>query len=244
MKTKRVRKIVGGVWATLLSSLAPPRCRLCQKPLFNHANPFLCPDCAASLEWIGKGACRGCGFPAGPHASHAGNCFRCRGKRLNLTAAAAVVRYRGGARSLVLALKFRGETEIARPIARLMAERLKTAEFGKIDVLLPVSLHPSRRRARGFDQADLLCRFLGASTGLPVERRLLRRTRLTRPQSTLRREDRLENMRGAFQASPATAGRSVLLVDDVMTTGATMAECSRALREAGASRVYALVFAR
>ncbi len=243
MGTVSLRSVLHGLFRPL-SALAPPRCRQCRAALLGHANPFLCPACAAAVSWIGEGACRGCGYPAGPHADLGDDCPRCRGKNLRLTAAAAVARYRAGARSLVKALKFRGETEIARILAGLMAERLRRADFGKIDLTLPVSLHPERRRRRGFDQARLICRRLGLEAGLAVREDLLARIRFGPPQATLRREARLANMAGAFRVDGDLSGQSILLVDDVMTTGATMADCARACREAGARRVYALVFAR
>ena len=237
--------ISGGLSRLLLASLAPPRCRLCRAPLFGHANPFLCSACSSGIDWIGEGACRGCGYPAGPHAAHGAECQRCRGKKLRLTAAAAVARYRAGSRALVLSLKFRGETEIARSMAGLMAERLRAASFfPALDCIVPVALHPARRRGRGFDQAALLSRHLAAITGLPCAEGLLQRTRHTTPQSSLHREARIRNMEGAFRASPEISGKSVVLVDDVMTTGATMAECAKSCRDAGARRVSALVFAR
>lgn len=244
MNMTRITSCARSMADSLFSILAAPRCRLCRAPLFGHVNPFFCPACASRVEWIGKGACRGCGYPSGPHASHDGECQRCRGRRLRLTAAAAVARYRSGARELVLGLKFRRETELARPIAGLMAERMRGAAFPPIDLVLPVSLHPERRRTRGFDQAQLLARHIAGATGLKTASGLVERTRHTTPQAALRREARLLNMEGAFRASPELSGKSVLLVDDVMTTGATMAECAKACREAGARRVSALVFAR
>ena len=228
----------------LFSCLAPPRCRLCRAPLLDHDNAFLCPDCATKCEWIGEGACRGCGYPAGPHASHGDECRRCRGNKLRLTAAAAVARYHSGAKELVLGLKFRGETELARPMAGLMAARLRAVAFPGVDIILPVALHSARRRGRGFDQAEMLAHFLALHTHIPTASRLLWRVRHTSPQTTLRREARLHNMSGAFRASPQLIGLNILLVDDVMTTGATMASCAEVCREAGARRVYGLVFAR
>lgn len=233
------------LFSTALSFFAPPRCRNCRAPLFGRQNPYLCPSCAAGMHWIGDGACRGCGFPAGPHARHGANCHRCRGNRLALTGATSVVRYRAAARSLVLALKFAGETEIARVMAALMAKRLAEADFfAAVDFIVPVTLHPSRRRQRGFDQAVLLAVLVGKAAEIPVQPDALKRSRRTRPQSSLRREARLNNMIGAFTASSTIEGKRILLVDDVMTTGATMAECARTCRAAGAARVYALTFAR
>ncbi len=162
-----------------------------------------------------------------------------------MTGAAAVARYRAGARELVLRLKFGRETELARPIGGLMAERLLSAPFGdKVEVIVPVALHPVRKRDRGFDQARLLAGVVSRRVGLPMEIRSLRRVVFTTPQSRLRRQLRLANVENAFVADGRLEGKRVLLIDDVMTTGATMAACSRACRAAGATRVYGLVFAR
>ncbi len=226
------------------SLFAPPRCRLCRQPLFDHNHPFLCPACSAAVEWIGDGACTGCGFPAGPYASHGDSCARCQTRDLSLTKAAAVARYKQGARSLILALKFGKETELAPIMAGLMAERFRSAELGPVDLLVPVPLHAVRRRDRGFDQAGLLGKGIAERLGLQCVPSLLRRNRHTRPQATLLRTARLRNMDEAFTANPAMQGKRILLVDDVMTTGATMAACAHACRAAGATRVYALVFAR
>ncbi len=162
-----------------------------------------------------------------------------------MTAGVAVARYRGGVRELVLRLKFGRELELAGPMGGLMAERLLGTDFrGGIDVIVPVALHPVRRRERGFDQARMLSGVVGKRVGLPVAGGVLRRVLYTVPQSRLRRGARLLNMEGAFVCGEGLEGKRVLLVDDVMTTGATMAACSRACRLAGARRVYGLVFAR
>lgn len=227
-----------------LSGIAPPRCRGCRAPLFDHGNPFLCRECVDRMSWIGAGACPRCGYPAGPHADHKRGCRRCRGRHALLDGTAAVARYRGGARSLVKSLKFRGETELAEPMAGLMAERFAAASIGPVDVIVPVVLHVSRRRERGFDQSLLLGRGLSRRLGVPLGPNLLERRRDTRPQARLRRDERLRNMEGAFRADAGVSGRRLLLVDDVTTTGATLRECARICREAGAKKVWALVFAR
>lgn len=142
------------------------------------------------------------------------------------------------------ALKFHAETEIAPLLGGLLAERLRRADFDKIDLVLPVPLHPERRRTRGFDQAELIARATAREMSLPMRRDLLEKVRHTRPQALLRREQRLANMAGAFRVAGTLPGANILLIDDVMTTGATMGDCARACREAGAARVYALTFAR
>lgn len=231
--------------ALTFSCFVPPRCRGCRVPLLDCSNPYLCPTCAGEVRWIGTGACRGCGFPGGPHGSVRDECQRCRGGRLRLTGAAAVARYGGGARDLVKAFKFGGETELAKPLAGLMAARMRNADFfGRIDAAVPVALHAARKRERGFDQAAMLAGLVGRELGLRVLSAGVSRREPTIPQATLRRAERLRNMEGVFVADKAVSGQRIILIDDVMTTGATMADCARACREAGAARVYALVFAR
>ncbi|MCD8140334.1 MAG: ComF family protein [Planctomycetaceae bacterium] len=225
--------------------LTPTRCRLCRAALFAHGNAFLCSDCAGKVPWIGPGACPTCGYPAGPHAVHLKECRRCHGGWMGLRGAVSVAMYRHGAKVLVTALKFGGEEELIRPMAGLMAERYRAAPFhGKLDLIAPVSLHPKRRRERGFDQAAVLAERVARTCGLEWSSACLERVRWTVPQASLGRGQRLTNLEGAFRADPAVAGRRVLLVDDVMTTGATMAECARVLKAAGARAVYGLTFAR
>jgi ComF family protein len=113
-----------------------------------------------------------------------------------------------------------------------------------VDALVPVPLAPARERERGFNQAALVADELARALGRPVRRRWLRRARPTRPQSDLSAAERWANVRNAFQAAPAVAGHHVLVVDDVLTTGATAAECARALRAAGARAVSVVTVAR
>jgi ComF family protein len=125
-----------------------------------------------------------------------------------------------------------------------VAEQVGAALAGDVSALVPVPLAPDREHARGFNQAALLADRLGAAVGLPSRPRWLRRTRAARAQSELTAAERVANVRGVFAASPAVAGRHVVVVDDVFTTGATAAECARALTAAGAARVGVVAVAR
>jgi ComF family protein len=118
----------------------------------------------------------------------------------------------------------------------------RVGEF-PIDVVVPVPLHPSRRRERGYDQAALLARGLAVTLDLTYDGQVLRRTRRTRQQTTLDVRGRQRNVAGAFAATLPLDGEAVLLIDDVVTTGATIESAAMALREAGADRVYGLAFA-
>lgn len=211
----------------VFSCLAPPRCRACGLPLFGHRNPHLCPVCAKEVEWL-EGDC---------------------GKGENtedLDGVVAVARYRKGVQNLVRDFKYKGETALAEPLARMMAARVRGTDFFQtLGLAAPVALHPKRRRERGFDQAKMLAAAVARETGLPAKHDLLARTAHTRPQANLHRDERLRNMRNVFTADEsAAAGKRILLIDDVMTTGSTLGDCARACRRAGAAGVYALVFAR
>ncbi len=152
--------------------------------------------------------------------------------------------YAGVVRAALHALKYAGETRLAVPIGEAMARRWAVAGAGG-DVLVPVPIHRARRRERGYDQAELLARAAAPHLGLPTAS-ALERVRLTRPQFELDRRDRAANVADAFRvADPRlVAGRWVVLVDDVVTTGATLATCARALLAAGAVAVSALTAAR
>ena len=163
--------------------------------------------------------------------------------------ARAVYRFEGAARKAVHQLKYQGVTALAPALGRLMAARL--ARTAEVDaplasmVIAPVPLHRARLRERGYNQAELLAKEVGRRAGAPMAARLLSRTAAGAPQAQARSvEDRVAAVRGAFHAEPEAAGANVLLIDDVCTTGSTLAACAEALLEAGAARVAALTFAR
>jgi ComF family protein len=156
--------------------------------------------------------------------------------------------YYGGELGLCLrAIKFQGRRNLAAHIGPLMA-RTAAAGFGRtaIDTMVPVPLHPRRHRQRGFNQAALLAQEVSRCLAVPVETRLLVRVRPTAPQVGLDNQQRRVNVRGAFSCPypPGIQGASVLLVDDIMTTGATAESAAAALKEAGAARVWVLSAAR
>jgi ComF family protein len=194
--------------------------------------------------------CAACGRPAGAHVG--GVCLACwdevdadrfTGAEAG-SAVWAVGPYRGRLRRVVRCLKFSGLAGLAGPLGERMADVLE-GRTGGVDVVVAVPLHWRRAWRRGYNQADLLARAVSRSTGLPVSRRALRRTRRTAPQRGHAREERARNVRGAFAANPAcVSGARVLLVDDVVTTGATIRECARMLEEAGATEVQGAAVAQ
>jgi ComF family protein len=193
-----------------------------------------------SAEWGSAGAISG-----PPQLKNI--CGACRARAYGFHYARAAARYDGVVREALHAFKFRGRRALAAPLADLLIEVVTgRLPAGAPDLLLPVPLHPGRERERGFNQAALLARGVARAWGCPVREDVLVRTRATASQTELDAPARRANVRDAFRARrPAlVAGRHVVVVDDVCTTGATLSECARCLREAGARRVGVLTVAR
>lgn len=223
--------------ALLLDALLPPLCLYCGKRLAD-ARPALCGACRAEIVPLASGGCRRCGLP---RPGEPAECARCRAWPEGLTALAATG-YAGAAEAVVQAIKYGGWRHLSEPCADMMAQAL-AARGVRPDVLVPVPLHPTRLRARGFNQAALLARALGERLDRPVSEALAR-VRYTPPQVGLGRASRAANVAGAFRAfSPLRAGECAGLVDDVATSGATLAAAAAALKGAGTARIVGITFA-
>jgi len=225
----------------------PQNCVLCGAWVANPDLSPLCRPCLAALPRHSGPQCQYCGvcLPANVADAFA-VCSACRAQRHLFDLARSAGPYEGALRDLIRKYKFDGFRRLASPLAAIL-ESVCAAEpgLGRSDWILAVPLHPRRRRERGFDQTLLLARLLSARLGVPVFSGL-RRIRQTAPQFGLDHEERARNVRGAFgvTGAEALADASVLLIDDVMTTGATVNECARVLKMAGAVRVYVVTVAR
>ncbi|WP_024891982.1 ComF family protein [Luteimonas huabeiensis] len=232
-------RAVDGWPARLARSLWRARCPLCREPA---AGDGLCAPCARALPWLGP-ACPRCAAPLAPGDGTGPACGACLRRPPPFGLALAAFRYGFPLDRLLPRFKFHRDLACGRLLAQWMLPAC--AQAPRPDALVPLPLHPARLRERGYDQALELARPLARGLALPLRADLLRRVRATAPQSRLDAPARRRNVRGAFRAAGTGAmPRHVALVDDVMTTGATLAEAARALRRAGADRVDAWVCAR
>lgn len=212
----------------LANLLFPPKCIFCNKILDINAEIYICKDCFThitfkedtSLKW-GKG-----------HDYYDG--------------VVCVCEYKGIIKDALLRFKFSNKPAYYRTFAGLLGKKIKEmTEWQKFDIIISVPLHPVRERTRGYNQSHLISRALSRELSIKDESRLLSRVKNTDSQSLLQRYDRLINVKDAFKVNDTSKieGRAILLIDDVLTTGTTLNECSKVLKQAGAKKIVAAVIA-
>lgn len=229
----------------ILNVALPPRCHICHEPVSDARILHICDDCLAGLPVLATPFCSICGTPyTGVGSNHP--CSNCITSPPPYQAARAALRYEGSCRELIHTFKYQRRSQLRRPLGLLTARLLAGfSEEQQPDLLLPVPLHHTRLRKRGFNQALLLAELLAEQWRTPLLRQGLVRTRPTIPQMELSRPERLKNLKGAFSVPHSTVltGRHVMLVDDVVTTGSTLAACAEVLLQAGCARVSAVTIA-
>jgi ComF family protein len=227
-----------------VDTLYPPTCLACRAATDAHG--ALCPRCWSAMRFIERPYCERLGTPFEQDLGEGLISPQAMADPPVFARARAVARFEDGpARKLVHRLKYSDRAELARPIGRWMA-RAGADILADADCLAPVPLHPLRLWRRRFNQAAMLAREVARATGKPCDVGVLRRVKPTHSQVGLSRAQRAENVQGAFRLAHGAAvkGLNVVLVDDVLTSGATANAASRALIRAGAKRVDVLVFAR
>ena len=223
----------------------PPLCLVCRRPVASYAETFLCRSCAADLTFIDSPLCRICGIMFNSREGDDHVCGNCLSAPPRFDLARSVGVYAGTLREAIHTFKYRGGLLFAKPLGRLLAEHgRQVLEAGPVDLIAPVPLHCKRLRERGFNQSLELARCVGKSWGIAVAAESLQRIRQTPQQTTLSRQERARNVRGAFAwEGSRLGGKRVLLIDDVYTSGATADECAGVLKKAGAGMVAVLTLA-
>jgi ComF family protein len=217
----------------------PPRCAGCGE-IVEQVHTF-CPDCWKQIEFLGDSGCERCGLPL--EATDAELCGRCLASPPPFHRARAAVAYGEISRGVAIRLKHGRKVALARTMARYIGPLIRQVPDC---ILAPVPLHRTRVWQRGFNQSALVVRELARTTGLPADVGLLKRVKRTPPLKGMSLKQRQRTVAGAFRVAPEAevGSRTVILVDDVLTTGSTASACASALLRAGAERIELVAWAR
>lgn len=229
----------------MIDILFPRRCPVCGEIVLPQG-ALICSSCVSHLSPVRQPACRKCGKEVlGERTEYCADCMR---HQRSFESGVALFNYNEAARTSMAAIKYKNKREYLDFYAAAADYRFrKTVTGWKADALVPVPVHPSRLRKRGFNQAEEFAKRLGRLWGIPVERGLLVRSRKTAPQRELNPQERLKNLQQAFAVRSGDRRRKqsvpdcVILIDDIYTTGSTMEACTRILKEAGVREVHVLV---
>lgn len=225
-----------------LDILYPPHCECCEKP-----GSLFCKQCIKRIRWVRAPYCQICSLSVCGHISRAFVCANCRVRKFSFQFAVCGCEAEEVVRRLIHRFKYLGNTRLESILSRLLfhAWRDNRIAASPPDVLVPVPLHPLRQRERGFNQAAILAEALSQHTGIPCKS-YLKRSLFTQSQTLLSRHERRQNLRGAFalRSHRPIVSANVMLVDDVLTTGTTLEECSKTLLAGGARTVKAITVVR
>ena len=235
----RVPALVIDCLRSVLDFALPPRCPGCGV-IVADVHSF-CADCWKQVEFLGDSGCHCCGLPL--ESTEQTICARCLAKPPRIERMRAAVAYDDLSRGLAIRLKYGRKVAVARTMAHYMAPLVRPDGQA---ILIPVPLHRSRLWTRGFNQSALVASELSRRLKLPADPLLLRRTRRTPPLKGMSPVQRRKTVAGAFRLSDkaAIAGKTVILIDDVLTTGSTAEACAGVLKRAGAARVELVTWAR
>ncbi len=231
-----------------LGFLYPEACQICGNARATAIEGYVCQSCSRQARFIVPPYCERCGLPFEGEITATFQCANCRDMELHFRHARSAVVARDVVLEMIHRYKYQhalwAEPFLAGLLTRQAGPELARESW---DLIIPVPLHPTRRRERGFNQAERLAECLSRATRIPLDAKLLRRTELTPTQTRLSRTERARNVERAFAVRPGrklAAGTRAVLVDDVLTTGATTSACARALRAAGAGEVCVWTVAR
>lgn len=222
---------------TILNILFPRRCPVCGE-IVKPAGSLICPSCFRELSFVKSPVCKKCGKEIMDETMEF--CEDCMAHRHAFEYGVALLNYDEVARTSMVQVKYHNKREYLDFYGAAIAARYEqTIRRMNVDAIVPIPIHRSRLRKRGFNQAEILAEIAGERLGIPVRPEILIRTKKTLPQKELSAAERLKNLSGAFDAGVVPLEiRRILLVDDIYTTGSTIEACSRVLRAAGVEEVY------
>lgn len=228
---------------SLLNFIFPPVCAICENEL-KIGERFICGDCYLSIKFIESHFCHKCGAP--PERDKT-TCKHCRGIRFHFKKARAVGIYTSPLSEMIHFLKYDRKTNIAKRLGILMGNVFQSdSDLFLSDIIVPVPLHRIRKRERGYNQSKLLAEVISHISGKTLVTDSIIRKKATKSQTMLATEERVENLKDAFAvvAPEKIKGKSIVIIDDVLTTGTTLEEMAKTLVKGGAESVYCLVLAR
>ncbi len=220
----------------MLEILYPGRCAICDE--IEETGNGICPSCKNKVHVVGEPACKKCGKPLVDEREEF--CVDCGKKQHVYTQGKAVFVYEGGIRNSMYRFKYGNKREYAEFYANAAAEKYGVwLKKIKAEVLIPVPMYSRKKRLRGYNQAEVFARALGRKTGILVKEHFIKRVRNTTPQKELNESQRHSNLKNAFKlTTDIVKYKKVVLVDDIYTTGSTMDEISKILKESGVENIY------
>ena len=232
---------------SLIRILYPANCVLCQIPLVLDET-YLCASCTQRIEPLKAPTCLKCARPLPPYGNHRSLCSPCRSERPYYDRGFALVPYQESVKTIFHQIKFQKKLWLLKIFSKWLREFCSAYETRNYEMIVPIPLDATRERQRGFNQALVIAKMLERSNSktFPQVSKLLKKKKKTPPQSQLRRQERLNNLEGAFSVKKRglVRGKQILLVDDIFTTGSTINECAKILKADGAERVDFFTIAR
>lgn len=219
----------------ILDLIYPPKCIICDNIIEFGSKNFLCSDCDDLFEAIDSQRCKKCSRPI----NYGNFCSICNTKKFLFNKNYSLFLYDELISDLIHRFKFKNHPAIGKGLGKIMADRINFDLPEKMDYIIPVPIHKIRRRARGFNQAEILAREISKKLNLPVRNNILKRVKNTKPQWHLNSHERENNLLGAF-ISKDVSGKNIILIDDIFTTGSTINKCAEVLMNAGAKCIVSL----
>ena len=225
----------------LLSIFYPTECAGCGRYIKEFKYIYICPECYGSMRSLPANVCPACAKPL--QSEHTSGCRECRERKNQFSYVKPAGVYEGALKEMIHYMKFNDKKGAAKLLASFMLERIGREIFAGADMLVPAPLSKSSYEERGYNQTESVAGFLSKATGIPVVNAVLK-VKDTLPQNKLDRKERMKNLKGAFEVSADVMGKTVIIVDDVFTTGATVNEMAKILIKAGAVEVRGITAAR